>query len=185
MARKKKSKRFSVALVASLLFHFLLASFLIYKITSPPISKRGVIAVEFIESVRHEKVAPRFRERVPPRIRPKNDAESTAAPSASLEDLNRAAQENESYNQQVLLLALAKKFYPRESVKRGEEGRVVIGVSVSRDGSVLEAHVEESSRFPRLDAAALKVVSEAAFPPLPDAMEAPKHLHIPFVFKLE
>ena len=48
--------------------------------------------------------------------------------------------------------------YPRASLRRHEEGKVVLELLVRADGTVGEVRVKESSGYPRLDKAALKAV---------------------------
>jgi len=55
--------------------------------------------------------------------------------------------------------------YPAASIRRGEQGRVVVEALVRADGSVAEARVVESSSYSRLDEAALKAVRAAQFTP--------------------
>ncbi len=187
MARRKKPKRIPVALTLSLVAHGALVFTLIYFLRSPVTPKRGVISVEFIEPVRHEPHTPRFRDRAGPRPDP---APQVTLPSpTTLEpvgDPTALARETDAYIQGVLQVINRRKTYPRESIEREEEGRVVLGVSVATDGRVVEVHVEESSGFQRLDQAALKIISEiSAFPLLPSVVGAPLHLHIPIVYRLE
>jgi len=55
--------------------------------------------------------------------------------------------------------------YPPASVRRGEEGLVIVEAHVSATGWVTEARVVRSSSYPRLDRAALKAVRGARFAP--------------------
>jgi len=55
--------------------------------------------------------------------------------------------------------------YPAASIRRGEEGLVVIEAHVSADGRVLVARVAESSSHVRLDRAAAQAVRAARFRP--------------------
>ncbi len=191
MARKKKSKRVPTAVAVSLVAHAALVFTLIYFLRSPPAPKHGVISVEFIEPVRHEPKIPRFREKQPakaetPKPAPAAPAQPTVSVPQPVGDPDARARETDAYIQNILDLINKRKTYPRDSIEREEEGRVVLGVSLSADGRVQEVHVEESSRFQRLDQAALKIISEiSSFPPLPPMLEAPLHLHIPIVYHLE
>jgi protein TonB len=53
--------------------------------------------------------------------------------------------------------------YPEASRLAGETGVVVVRVSVSEEGVPVEARVEESSTFPRLDAAAVEAAMRWRF----------------------
>jgi len=55
--------------------------------------------------------------------------------------------------------------YPRASERRREQGRVVVRVLISTQGTVLEAKVQRSSGYERLDESALKAVRTARFKP--------------------
>jgi protein TonB len=76
--------------------------------------------------------------------------------------------------------------YPRRARSRGQEGRVVIRISVLDNGRVGSAEVASSSGYSSLDRAALKVVQGWRFKP---ALRAGKPvtatLTVPVVFRLE
>ena len=55
---------------------------------------------------------------------------------------------------------IPKPAYPSRSRDLGEEGLVIIAVLVSKDGSVLDAYVSESSGYKLLDGSALATVTE-------------------------
>ncbi|MGB6105891.1 MAG: energy transducer TonB [Pusillimonas sp.] len=55
--------------------------------------------------------------------------------------------------------------YPRASERRGEQGRVVVRVLISAQGGVINASVQSSSGYSRLDEAALKAAHTARFKP--------------------
>lgn len=59
--------------------------------------------------------------------------------------------------------------YPETALRRGEQGRVMLRVSVSTDGRPLEVEVAQTSGYPSLDAAALSAVRQWRFVP---AMQA-------------
>jgi len=164
----------------------ILAALLIRKYNTTVTPKRGIIAVEFIHSVKHEEPAveqasgrkrPTFRAKQPA---PPPQAEAVAAADAT------AAPELSAYIEAVLKMIHRRKIYPPEAIDRGEEGRVLIGVSVARSGEVLETRIEEPSPFSRLNQAALQTVSGVkAFPPLPSGLAEPFHMHIPLVYRVE
>lgn len=56
-----------------------------------------------------------------------------------------------------------KPVYPTFSRRNGEEGKVMLKVRVSAQGSALDVMVSKSSGFPRLDAAAQEAVSRWRF----------------------
>ncbi len=63
------------------------------------------------------------------------------------------------------VLSLPEPVYPVLSRKRGEEGRVVVEVTISAEGGVQSAKIIGSSSFLHLDRAALKAVHSAVFSP--------------------
>lgn len=75
--------------------------------------------------------------------------------------------------------------YPRMSQRRGEQGRVVVRVLISPEGRVLEATVQKSSGYERLDEAAVRAVRSARFRPYTENGQAYRALaDIPFDFVL-
>lgn len=67
------------------------------------------------------------------------------------------------------------RFYPRSSMERGEQGRVVVTLTIARDGSLIDARIAQSSGFPAIDAAELETARKAApFPPLPPTVPGPQ-----------
>ena len=59
--------------------------------------------------------------------------------------------------------------YPEIAQQRGEQGRVLLRVSVSADGAPLEVDVAQTSGFPSLDSAALSAVRQWRFVPATQA----------------
>jgi periplasmic protein TonB len=78
------------------------------------------------------------------------------------------------------------RFYPGKSRRRGEQGEVLLGLTITADGRFVDIHVAESSGFRRLDDAALKTLRRVGhFDPLPDALGLKLwSLQIPLVFAL-
>lgn len=189
MTRRKKRKRVPVALTISILVHGMIILALILFARSRVPSKHGVITVDFIESVHHSPAAPNFRPKAAPTPNTGKAAmptpESDAA-AAFADDSAERAQETETYIHSVFQIVSRSKVYPRESLSREEEGRVVIGVSVLASGAIDEVRIEEACSFQRLNEAALKTIREIkSFPPLPTTIEAPLHLHIPISYQME
>jgi protein TonB len=75
--------------------------------------------------------------------------------------------------------------YPRVSMRRGETGRVVVRVFISRQGLVEKATVRTSSGFSRLDESAVNAVRTARFKPYTEnGVPYPAIADIPFDFVL-
>ncbi|MCM0036790.1 MAG: energy transducer TonB [Burkholderiaceae bacterium] len=77
-------------------------------------------------------------------------------------------------------------FYPRQSRRRGEQGKVVLAAEIASNGRALQALVNISSGYPRLDQAALESVLKWRFIPgkksgIPQVM----WINIPINFVLE
>lgn len=83
-------------------------------------------------------------------------------------------------------LSLPEPVYPILSRKRGEEGRVVLEVTISAEGGVRGAEIFQSSSFRRLDRAALEAVKIAAFNPATEfGIPVESELKIAYRFELE
>lgn len=76
------------------------------------------------------------------------------------------------------------RFYPIGARDRGEEGRVVLRVTIAADGRLLDAFIASGSGFPDLDAATIDMARRAApYPPLPRALGAERaSFNVPVVF---
>ena len=53
---------------------------------------------------------------------------------------------------------IGEEYYPDASKRAGEEGRCVIAAKVASNGNILDASIQTSTGFPRLDDACLKAV---------------------------
>ena len=80
----------------------------------------------------------------------------------------------------------AKKVYPPQSMKRREEGTVVVKLKIAADGALVD--VSSPTEDPaRLVNASLEAVRKAApFPPLPASLkQAEAEFEVPVVYKLQ
>jgi len=79
-----------------------------------------------------------------------------------------------------------KKFYPRASRRRGEQGTVVIGFVIERDGDLTGLRVQTSSGFARLDQAALSTLAKVSpFHPIPHSLGLERlPISVPIAFTL-
>jgi protein TonB len=80
----------------------------------------------------------------------------------------------------------AYKRYPSEAQSRGEEGVVMLGFSVDRNGHVLSHHIIHSSGHADLDAEVMAMIERAQpLPPFPASMtEAQRDFTVPIHFSL-
>lgn len=75
------------------------------------------------------------------------------------------------------------KFYPKKSIRRGEEGIVMVKFSIDSKGKVLNLHVIKSSGIKRLDKAGIEIIKRGApFPPPPKGKKI--LLNVPIRFLL-
>jgi len=76
------------------------------------------------------------------------------------------------------------RFYPIGARDRGEEGRVVLRVTIAADGRLLDAFIIQGSGFPDLDGATMDMARRAApYPPLPRGLGAEKaSFNVPVIF---
>jgi len=72
----------------------------------------------------------------------------------------------------VRMVGLPRPVYPRDAVLRGIEGRVVLFLRISAEGSVTEVKVNESSGYQVLDAAALEFGKSLRFVPAREDQQA-------------
>ena len=153
-----------------------------------PASKHGVIAVEFIQEVRHEPAVSRQAVATQAKkadVKQKAE-EKHSTPEAVPFDKATVERETNAYIISIARLINEKKIYPREAVDREQEGRVVVGLTLNASGEKIQASIEEASSFQLLNDAALKTVDAVGkFPPVPPDVGLPLHLHIPLVFKVE
>jgi TonB family protein len=81
--------------------------------------------------------------------------------------------------------SLPAPVYPRESRLRGEEGTVVVEVTVGADGVPSGFRVVDDAGFPRLAGAALAAVRKARFrPAIENGRAVACSVKIPFRFRL-
>jgi len=79
-----------------------------------------------------------------------------------------------------LIVKKVMPMYPLSARRRGEQGRVLLRVSLSDTGTVKTISVEESSGFGTLDKAALHAVGQWLFSP-----KAPPVVLVPVAFRLQ
>jgi len=76
--------------------------------------------------------------------------------------------------------------YPRECIRKGQQGEVILLVQVSADGDVLSVEVQQSSGHRLLDRAAVKSVERLRFVPATrDGVPVSSTLELPLLYQLE
>lgn len=87
----------------------------------------------------------------------------------------------------VISAKLARyKRYPKSARKKEHEGTVTLFFIVKRDGKVIESYISQSSGYPQLDRAVLRMLKKASpLPRFPENMEQEQlSIRIPIEFKL-
>lgn len=182
-----RDKKVRAALAGSLILHGIILAFLIHQKYVVHSAKKGTISVDLIETVRHqpEPLIKKGPGHAKPTFRPPQPEQQPVPPQA-VNKISADAPEMQAYILAVLKEINKRKVYPLAALDRGEEGKVVVGVSVGAGGQVLDVRVEEPSAFVRLNQAAVDTVKNIpSLPPLPAAVAPPVHLHIPLVYRVE
>ena len=94
-------------------------------------------------------------------------------------------QSQQTFEQAVALKLAQSKRYPPRARSRGVEGKVIIELTLRRDGSVVKSDII-SSESPLLDEGVDAMIARAApFPPFPETMNQPEvSIQIPVRFSL-
>lgn len=124
-------------------------------------------------------------EPLPDRVEPEIAAVEEQRP-VSAEDAPAAASGDEGVISEAAMTGQGLPEYPRLSQRRGEQGTVVLIVTVSDTGKCLEAEIESSSGYARLDNAARTWALAAAYNPgLRDGQPAVSQLRlkVPFILR--
>jgi len=115
----------------------------------------------------------------PAEVRPRKGIESGVAGGTSQAEMNR-------YITTLFTMIDAKKVYPPQSLRRREQGTVVVRLKIAADGKLVD--VTSPTEGPRrLVEASLDAVRRAApFPPLPSSFkEKDASFEVPVVYKLQ
>ncbi|MBX7231160.1 MAG: energy transducer TonB [Bdellovibrionales bacterium] len=169
--------------------------------SSSTLGKMGVVTVQVIESVNHGQASSQSHilvksERISEvqkksngevDLRKKNEGQLlNQIEDSGTEAGNDSLDPTHVYFKQISELINQKKIYPQDAVLREEEGKVLLALTLDREGKVLQVEVEQSSPFNSLNQAAMKTVSSLVhFPPIPLPLPAPLHLHIPINYRVE
>ena len=87
----------------------------------------------------------------------------------------------------ILQLIENQKHYPPSAQRRGQQGRVVLSLKLSRGGDILAVTVLEPSPYTDLNDASLETIQRIGhFPPLPDGIKLSEvNLKVPVEYKLQ
>ena len=131
-----------------------------------------------------------------PQTRPEMTSASVSPPSGSSSianepDKTSGAQSAVITREQHYLAVLRErvereKFYPPVSKRRGEEGQVVVGFVIRKDGELTDFTIIRSSGIRRLDNAALRTLRGISpFEPIPEILRRQEWtLSVPIVYSL-
>ncbi|RMF20170.1 MAG: energy transducer TonB [Deltaproteobacteria bacterium] len=112
-----------------------------------------------------------------------------AAPPARATDSARAPAEQARAAYEQLLAGWIDRYktYPAFARRRREQGTGAVRVRIARSGRLIEERLDQSTRHPALDRAALEAVRRAApFPPLPEQLDGEeREFLVPFVFTID
>lgn len=182
------SRSLVVTLALSILIHILLGAYFWSTRQSASAMKHGSIAVDLIQSVSSEQFVDPHNHpgRKAKRQEKKNAASASPPVNQPAGDPNGSAKESDLYIALISKLINARKIYPSSAVEREEEGRVVIGVTLDREGHIVDSKIETGAPFESLNKAALETIkSVGQFPPIPAEVPDPIHLHVPLIFKVD
>jgi protein TonB len=80
---------------------------------------------------------------------------------------------------------IGEEYYPDASKRAGEEGRCIVLAHVAANGNILDAQIQTSSGFPRLDDACLKgIKGKRALPGMEDGKPVDGQFAFAIVWKL-
>lgn len=101
------------------------------------------------------------------------------------QDAMASADSFEDYVKVLLARVEAQKRYPREAIRDGQEGRVIVDLVITRDGKLASMVVRESSGYQVLDDDVRQVISDAQpFPPLWDRSKERQQITLPVRYRL-
>jgi len=102
-------------------------------------------------------------------------------------ELAAAAREEQHYLAALRARIERKKYYPRVSQRRAEEGKVIVSFVIRKNGEFTDLAVVESSGIDRLDDAALETLRRITpFKPIPAALGRKRWaLSVPISYNLK
>lgn len=191
---QQNSKTLWGMIALSLAVHLVFYTWFYYKKHVPANTRHGVVSVSFVQSVDHEASVAKARkaksqpshEATPTQTSQSNAAEDSKVQNAEPGDPAAIQRESDIFIGAVTRLLEQRKIYPQQAIDREEEGKVIVGLTLDRDGLLTAANLEGPSPFQLLNEAALRTVRAVGhFPKVPDVVPAPIHLHVPMVYRIE
>lgn len=118
--------------------------------------------------------------------KPSTHAHRKAITSKSGHTLNPGAQTSDLLSTHAGIIHQPPPEYPRQSRRRGEQGKVIVLVEINAQGIPTQSKIHTSSGYPRLDQAALETVLKWRFSPGNQTTVSQKMwVNIPINFVLE
>ncbi len=93
-------------------------------------------------------------------------ASTPSAPASSAWEGIESSKKNE-YLSKLLRIISSRQHYPRAAILNEEQGVVELKVSLDGQGKIVHTEITKSSRYPRLDSAAIATLQEIGRLPLP------------------
>lgn len=111
---------------------------------------------------------------------------ATAPRGVAAHNGSKARRVKESFLAALAKRINRKKFYPRASRRRGEQGTVLVSFVIEKHGQLRDLRVQTSSGFERLDQAALDTLAKVSpFLPIPDSLGQDRWpISVPIAFRL-
>lgn len=191
------SKFLLYAFLLSIGAHLIIFVWLTYGKVAADHRGHGVVTVDFIQAVSHEDDLVKNQQvgalskktRVEkPSEQPANSNPSPAGPTnpALIGNPDAIAKESDLFLAEVTKLVDRNKIYPQDAISREQEGKVVVGITLDRNGNLIDTKIETPSPFQTLNEAAIKTLQGIhKYPDIPAIIPSPIHLHIPLVFRIE
>lgn len=109
------------------------------------------------------------------------DRATTKTNTIPTQSPNNQSQSNDfSYYERLILFVQSKAVYPKSALSLRQEGTVVMQLTLSKDGSVLDFELTEKSEFSALNFAALKLAKKIKrYQPFPKELGSRRVFTIP------
>lgn len=195
------TRRLKLSLFASAVVHALVVAVLMKGFGARNVTARDEVTLDLMNPPAEAPQAPPTPKRA---IKPKADrvapaadavtpkaaanAPASAPESTSTQTLSGDSNSNamSSYVSEIMTVLRKNRTYPRDAIRREEEGVVSLTLKVESDGNVSEIKVKEPSPFASLNLAALQTVERIGqFPKPPIQSGTSIQLTIPMRFKIE
>ena len=111
-------------------------------------------------------------------------SQTSAAANSSSSWSNFSDEEKMKYLATLTQIISAHRYYPKSAILNEEQGVVQIKVSLASDGKILNCELAKSSKYPSLDQAAIKTLTQIGSLPLPPKHEGALTLLVPIRYEI-